>query len=131
MFSSFKRKGGGALTQKLTTDLAKQSVNSGATELGVLALLNVKNNAANPISVAAGGAPTVTFSSASYQAHDPCADRLVLEVSSAPCWRKQHICLSVCTASVSNLHSFIFIYCFSSPLSSAGLRCRARASATG
>lgn len=83
LFSSFKRrKGGGKLTQKVTADLAKQSVNGYATvsELGVTALLNVKNGA-TPL--AASGGPIVAFTSASYQANDPCADRLVLEVSTS------------------------------------------------
>ena len=81
VFSSFKRKGGGVLTQKVTAELTKQSVNSGTIELGALAFLNVRNNAASPISVAASEAPIIKYYSATYQAHDPCADRLVLEVN--------------------------------------------------
>lgn len=76
LFSSFKRKGGGVLTQKVTADLAKQSV-TGGTELGSTVLLNVRSGA----TVAGNnGAPAVAFSTATYQAHDPCGDALILEV---------------------------------------------------
>lgn len=78
VWTSIRRKGGGALTHKVTADLAKQSVNGDANELGITALLNVSNGATP---VAASGAPVVAFTSASYQAHDPCSDRIVLEVS--------------------------------------------------
>lgn len=81
VWSSFRRKGGGALTHKVTADLAKQSVNGDANELGITALLNVSNGATAPVD--ASGAPVVAFTSASYQAHDPCSDRLVLESSSS------------------------------------------------
>ena len=76
IFGSFKRKGGGALTHKVTAELAKQPAHSSTCELGATSFLNARTGGA----ASDTSGPSVAFSSASYQANDPCADSLVLEV---------------------------------------------------